>query len=117
VPRISIPVSQNATLFCCGEQHSVVIRGLLTARWQRNLFDEIEIEGCSFEPMPATQTVICRGCNHAYQIETADVRYSKGPLPADHLRHNACYRLAARGAAQSAWEIIVQAIPARSGGG
>ena len=116
MPRISIPVSQNATLFCCGEQHSVVIRGLLTARWQRNLFDEIEIEGCTFEPKPATQTVTCRGCNHAYPVETADVRYSTGLLE-DHLRHEACYRQAARGPVQSAWEIIVQAIPARSGGG
>jgi len=117
VSRIAKEVLQNAILFCCGEEHNVVIRGVLTARWQRNLFGEIEIESCAFEPRPASQTVTCRVSNHACPIDAADVRYQKGLLPPDHVRHECCYRLTSRSAPCCAREIILQAIADGSGGG
>jgi len=113
VAKIATTVTQKAVLFCCGEEHPVTVRGELAARWQRDLFGGIEIERCSFELRPASQTITCRTCKETYQVAAADVRYLSGLLLADQTGQEACFHISREGEARSADTIIKDAIKAK----
>lgn len=112
--RIAIPVTQNAILFCCSEQQPVVVHGELVAVWQRNLFDEIEIERCSFALRPPEQTVACRVCHAALRLAAADVHYLLGALSPDQMRQAVRFRPAGEAVRCCADDLVRAAIVART---
>jgi len=112
VRAITIEVRQEATLTCCGVAQQVQVSGRLSARWQYNLFGEIEVDRLCFTIHPELQTVLCRECNRAIDLRRGDVNFKSGPVEAAEARSDLRYRLTGREESVSAEAAIRAALEA-----
>ena len=108
---IAVDVSQKATLICCGLAQSVHVRGILSARWDYNLFGDIHISHYRFALQPEIQTVLCTQCNRLIDLQHGDVEFKSGLLTPEEACSDLRYRTtaAADTSAQAAIKIALVA--------